>query len=155
MQFQVPQFIEVEDKIFGPLTATQFVYVAGGVGFVIAMWLVLPKWLAVIVGVPVGALGLALAFLKIHDRPFIVTMEAAFNYLLNTKLYIWQKKRPKTFSAEEVALDRVGRRDDPLKFVPSATGSRIKDLAWSLDVHENTNFGSPTQSSAKDGATGA
>lgn len=31
MQFQVPQFIEVEDKIFGPLTFKQFVYIAGGV----------------------------------------------------------------------------------------------------------------------------
>src|SRR3989338_737591 len=27
MQFQVPQFIEVEDKIFGPLTLKQFFYV--------------------------------------------------------------------------------------------------------------------------------
>ena len=30
MQYQVPQFIEVEDKIFGPLTFKQLVYVVGG-----------------------------------------------------------------------------------------------------------------------------
>ncbi|TSC61742.1 MAG: SsrA-binding protein, partial [Parcubacteria group bacterium Athens0416_74] len=32
MQFQVPQFIEVEDKIVGPLTFKQFVFIAGGLG---------------------------------------------------------------------------------------------------------------------------
>ncbi|MFM2424198.1 MAG: hypothetical protein RLZZ70_589, partial [Candidatus Parcubacteria bacterium] len=30
MQFEVPQFIEIEDKIFGPLTWKQFLYVGGG-----------------------------------------------------------------------------------------------------------------------------
>ena len=32
MRFQVPQFIEVEDKIFGPMTLKQFIYMAGGAG---------------------------------------------------------------------------------------------------------------------------
>ena len=32
MRFEVPQFIEIEDKIFGPFTWKQFVYLAGGVG---------------------------------------------------------------------------------------------------------------------------
>ncbi len=145
MQFQVPQFIEVEDKIFGPLTATQFIYVAGGVGFLIAMWLILPNWLAVIIGGPVAGLGLTLAFLKINDRPFILTLEAAFNYFIKTKLYIWDKKRQKIPTAEEIAIGSLARKEDPVKFVPSATGSKIKDLAWSLDVHENSNFGNSDQ----------
>ena len=42
MQFQVPQFIEVEDKIFGPLTFKQFVYVAGGAGLAYLVWRVSP-----------------------------------------------------------------------------------------------------------------
>ena len=43
MRFQVPQFIEVEDKIFGPLTLKQFLYTAGGaaVGFII--WSIFPR----------------------------------------------------------------------------------------------------------------
>ena len=45
MQFQVPQFIETEDKIVGPFTLRQFIYVAGaGLGsvilyFSVATWL--------------------------------------------------------------------------------------------------------------------
>ena len=32
MQFQVPQFIEIEDKIIGPFTVKQFIYLVGGAG---------------------------------------------------------------------------------------------------------------------------
>ena len=32
MMFSVPQFIDVEDKIIGPLTLKQFIYLAGGAG---------------------------------------------------------------------------------------------------------------------------
>lgn len=132
MQFQVPQFVEVEDKIFGPLTATQFIYVVGGVGFAVAMWLLLPLWAAVLVGGPVAGLGLALAFYRINDRPLIVFIEAGFGFLTRTKLYIWEH-RP-TRAPAQIAAERV---NDPAQFIPAATGSRIKDLSWSLDVEEN------------------
>lgn len=131
MQYQVPQFIDVEDKIFGPLTASQFIYIVGGVGFLIAMWLLLPLWLAVIAGGPVAALGLALAFYKINDRPLITFLEAGFNYIFKSKLYIWEKK------AHAVPAEKAEEREnDPAKFVPAATSNKLKDLAWSLDVKE-------------------
>lgn len=131
MQFQVPQFIEVEDKIFGPLTATQFIYMVGGGGFAVAMWLLLPLWAAVLVGGPVAALGAALAFYKVNDRPLIQVLEAAFQYILKSKLYIWEHK-----STPPPAEQAEDRENDPSKFVPAATGNRLKDLAWNLDVQE-------------------
>ncbi len=133
MQFQVPQFIEVEDKIFGPLTATQFIYLVGGGGFAVAMWLLLPLWAAILIGAPVAGLGVALAFYKVNDRPLIQVIEAAFQYILKSKLYIWEHKN--TPVPTEQATDR---ENDPAKFVPAATGDRLKDLAWSLDVQEKT-----------------
>ena len=140
MQFQVPQFIEVEDKIFGPLTATQFIYLVGGGGFAVAMWLLLPLWAAILVGGPIAGLGVALAFYKINDRPFIQVIEAAFQYILKSKLYIWEHK-----NTAPVAEQAPDRENDPAKFVPAATGDRLKDLAWSLDVQEKTADGIPRQ----------
>ena len=137
MQFQVPQFVEVEDKIFGPLTAVQFAYLAGGLGFAFAMWLLLPLWLAIILGGPVAFFGLALAFYKYNDRPLIHALEAGFEYFLRSKLYIWQKKQPKTISAEDIDVSGTSDREDPAKYVPAATSNRIKDLAWSLDIKES------------------
>ena len=50
MEYQVPQFIEVEDKIFGPFTLKQFIYVAGGVGLCAILVLYFPLWLGIIPG---------------------------------------------------------------------------------------------------------
>ena len=133
MQFQVPQFIEVEDKLFGPLTATQFIYLVGGGGFAVAMWLMLPLWAAILLGAPVAGLGLALAFYKVNERPLISVLESAFEYFFKSKLYIWaHKKNP------PAPTDAKERENDPAKFVPAATANKLKDLAWSLDVHETT-----------------
>jgi hypothetical protein len=134
MRFQVPQFIEVEDKVFGPLTIVQFIYLAGGFGFLGAMWLMLPLWAALILGLPVAGLGLGLAFYKVNDRPLVAVMEHAFQYYIKDKLYIWNKAKR---TPEEVAKKALERAEDPSQFVPAATGSKIKDLAWSLDIKES------------------
>ena len=134
MRFQVPQFIEVEDKIFGPLTITQFIYLAGGFGFLGAMWLLLPWWAAILLGGPVAGFGVGLAVYKVNERQLISVMESAFEYYIKDKLYIWQKVDRK---AEEIAKEAAQRAEDPGQFVPAATANKIKDLAWSLDVHES------------------
>ncbi|MBU6310728.1 PrgI family protein [Patescibacteria group bacterium] len=134
MRFQVPQFIEVEDRIIGPFTITQFVYLAGGLGFLFALWLTLPLWAALLLGVPVAALGGALAFVQINNRPLITTLEHAFFYALKDKLYIWSKR---TKSPAELAKEAVERTEDPSRYVVSPTSNKLKDIAWSLDIKES------------------
>jgi len=129
MEYQVPQFIEVEDKIFGPFTLKQFIYVAGGVGLCAIVLLYLPLWLGIIIALPVGALTLALAFYKINNKPFVEIMEAAFNYYIGDRLYLWKKDR--NVSAEAPIAVKPA---DPVKL--GLTQSKLKDLAWSLDIKD-------------------
>lgn len=139
MRFQVPQFIEVEDKIFGPLTFRQFVYLAGGIGFVVILYSFLPTFLAILFGAPVIILGAALAFYKVNNRPFISVVESFLRFRLNKKLYLWrkeQKKIPKKGAVEKVALT---------PHVPKLSESKLKDLAWSLDIKESIYAGTENQ----------
>lgn len=134
MQFQVPQFIEIEDKIFGSLTFKQFVYVAGGAagGFVISN--ALPH----IVGYPLGLafvlFGLGLAFYKINDRPFITTVEASFRYAFGGKKFSWQRIPRAPKSAVDIAKAATGTPQ-----LPSMSQSKLKDLAWALDIQDKVN----------------
>jgi hypothetical protein len=96
MRFEVPQFIEVEDKIVGPLTWKQFIYLAGGAGMLIILFLSLPFVLFAIIGVPLGALSGFLAFHRINNRPFSVFLESFVNYMRKGKLYLWQRKEQQT-----------------------------------------------------------
>lgn len=128
MQFQVPQFIEVEDKIFGPFTFKQFIYMVGGAGTAYVIYKVLPFFVAVLFGLPIIALALALAFYKINGKPFIFMIESFLSYTFSHKLYLWKKEPPKPDEKNEEPTTPID------SLVPKLSNSKLKDLAWSLDV---------------------
>lgn len=133
MRYQVPQFIEVEDKIFGQLTLKQFLYVSGGAAIGFILWSSLPQFLALLIGLPVVGFFLALAFYQSNGRPFVLTVESAVKYFFATKLYIWKKeeKKPETKEVEKNAASEL--------YVPKLSDSKLRDLTWSLDINEKIN----------------
>ena len=92
MRFEVPQFIDIEDKIFGPLTWRQFLYLGGGVGMAVVMFFTLPLLVFIFLGIPLAALAGALSFYPVNNRPFSYFLEAIFNYLTGQRLYLWRQK---------------------------------------------------------------
>ena len=81
MQFRVPQFIDIEDKVFGPFTLKQFGYMAGAGGLSFLIWTFIPvKIIAVTIIAPVAGLFLALAFVKYNNRFEILS--APFYYVV-------------------------------------------------------------------------
>lgn len=133
MRFQVPQFIEIEDKLFGPLTFKQFIYIAGSVGIAVVLFMLLPNILAFFLSAPVVAFGAALAFYKVNEKPFIEMVEAFLKFHSASKLYLWKKeeKMPTTANREDKPIEQV--------YVPKLSQSKLKDLTWSLDIKENNN----------------
>lgn len=134
MRFQVPQFIEVESKIIGPFTLKQFFYLAGGAGLIFLLKTFLPLFLAVILGLPIGALVLALAFYKVNNhQPFVLFLENVFKHITSKKLYLWKKVEPE--KQKELKEAKKQRMTSQIS-VPKLTQSRLSDLAWSLDIKE-------------------
>jgi hypothetical protein len=131
--YKVPQFIEVEDTIFGPLTFKQFIYVVGGLAMCFVLWKMLPGFIAIFFIIPVGAFAAALAFYKVNNRPFVIIVESYIKYVLNGRLYLWHKDAPKP----QAVLPRALRSTSPK--IPTMSGSKLKELSWSLDVNENIN----------------
>lgn len=128
MRFQIPQFIDVEDKIFGPFTLKQFIYLAGGASIALACVTIFGLVLGLMIASPIIILAVALAFYKVNNRPFINMLESAFKYLTKDKLYIWQKseKTEAEIVAEEKKYSSV--------IVPNLGESKLKDMNWQLDV---------------------
>ncbi len=89
MQFQVPQFIETEDKIVGPLTIKQFLYLTGATLAVFFLYFVLVPWLWVIVGVVVEGAAVSLSLIKINGRPMITVASSAFMYVWGPRVYVY------------------------------------------------------------------
>lgn len=141
MQFQVPQFIEVEDKVFGPLTFKQFIYIGGGLGGGYVIWRILPFFLAVPVALGVVAFALSLAFLQVNGRPFILGVESAFYYILRGKLYLWNNAR----KTQQANILKTVAPQASATYVPKLSASKLHDLSWSLDINERIAAGTTTE----------
>lgn len=137
-QYQVPQFIEVEDKIFGPLTLKQFVYLAGGGGLCLILFSLLPLYVTVLLGIPVMVFSAGLAFYEVNGRPLIHAVEHAFSYFFGTKLYLWKPRRPG--DRPEVGGPTQASAQPKLP-VPKLSESKLRDLSWSLNIKDRNQMG--------------
>lgn len=93
MQFLVPQFIETEDKIVGPLTLRQFGWVAIAGIICFALFFVVNFGIWIVFAVLIGGAGFAFAFVKINGRPMSVVVRAAWAYFWQPQQYVWQSDR--------------------------------------------------------------
>ena len=144
MQFKVPQFLDIEDKIFGPFTFKEFVYLAGGAGLCFVLYKLLGLFLGAIPILAVAALAVALARYRPNNKPFINMIEAGCVYFIQDKLYVW-KRRQNKINEDKQALGRspVGEvkqtsnaheKRENMENRARLSGSKLRDLAWSLDV---------------------
>ncbi len=126
----MPQYLEVEDKIFGPFTLKQFLFAAGGAGGVYALWVALPQPLGFIGAAIVGLSAAALGFGQMNGRPFLVMIESMISYAFSRKLYLWRKK---PHAAEE---EKGATTAGTAVTVPRLSDSKLKELSWGLDIQE-------------------
>ena len=136
MQFRVPQFIDIEDKVVGPFTLKQVAWLGSAGGFSFLIWTFIPiKIIAIILIIPVVSLFLALAFVKINNRPFIEILESAFTYYTGVKVYTW--KQPPLQKAE-TSVDQVVANTQKEIIIEKTNRDKIHDLALGLDVYESS-----------------
>ena len=127
MQFEVPQFIEVEDKIIGPFTWKQFVYLAGGAGMLVVGFFVLPFFIFILLAIPVGALSAFLAFHKVNSRPFSIFLESFLRYFTGTRMYFWKKEEEQTV----IRGDRPSTLSNPVEYTQK---KQLSSLSRKLDL---------------------
>lgn len=138
MQFRVPQFIDVEDKIVGPFTLKQFGYLLGAGGFSFLIWTFVPiRFIAFILIFLVAGFFIALAFVKINNRPFADILENAFSYYTGTKIYTWrhpsQDDSLKTGGAE---VEKIVQETQKEITVMKANKGKLHDIALGLDIFD-------------------
>jgi len=91
-QFVVPQFLDVEAKIIGPITARQFLIMLAVllIEFVIYR-LFLNIFIVLVLGVPVLAVGLIFSFAKVNGQPFHFIVLSFIQTIRKPHLRIWDK----------------------------------------------------------------
>lgn len=91
MQFVVPQFIDVEDKIIGPITVRQFaISIVGGL-LIFLEYKLSDFALFIFMAVPTAIIFGTIAFLKINGMPFHYFLINFIETMKKPKLRLWAK----------------------------------------------------------------
>lgn len=159
MQFRIPQFLDIEDKVFGPLTVKQFAYLIGAIAFAYIFWKMIPyKIISILFILLFSGTFLALAFAKVNSRPFPEILESAYKFLMGNKMYVWKKEKkiqdlnssqnnsPKkdmlhtNTSIERMASSREAGEQSEAEGVlnnKKISVEKLKELGEKLDILEN------------------
>lgn len=130
MQFPVPQFTDVEDKIIAGLTFKQFAIVFGAAVFTFVIYTISKNVpVTIFVGIFTGLPALALTFGKLNGRPLYSSAGSFIGFLTGSKQYVYHKEPKKD---EEIFV--------PVKTVEVVapknhmqTGVKIKELSSLLE----------------------
>jgi hypothetical protein len=95
MRFQVPQFIDVEDKLVGPLTLKQFIIYVLAAMLLVPVFLLSDLQLFLVIAVPVIGLAAALAHVRIANQSLFSLGLNAAKFALGGAYYVWDRAESK------------------------------------------------------------
>lgn len=132
MQYAVPQFIEVEDKVIGPLTIRQFLMILGGALISAATYAFFDLELFIFSTIVIMAIAAAFALIKINGQKLEKVVINGFKYFTNPRIRVWARELSKPVERVSHAERRGIELED--KFKGEVTRSKLHDLSALLDT---------------------
>ncbi|MBI2448264.1 PrgI family protein [Candidatus Microgenomates bacterium] len=137
--YKIPQNIDIEDKIFGPFTLKQFLYMVGGGAITYVLYLAIASTnflLFIILALPVVTLSFALIFVKINERPFLDFLLFFTAFTIEPKIKTWQKSvRVKNMVTQSVVESEESKKGIARQAASGIIESRLAELATIMDTH--------------------
>jgi len=127
--FNVPQFIDIEDKIVGPLTAKQLGWLATEGVILLFCWSFLDTSAFIIVTILLTMFFGALAFYKPHGQPLIMFFLSAISFFTRPKMYIWKRLPDKITPAKAVSKKSAS----PKLASKEISSQKIKEISQLLE----------------------
>ncbi len=127
-QFVVPQFIDAEAKLLGPITARQFVILLVTTLLGAIVYGLADRTLFIIIASPIALIGLTLAFVKVNGQNFHFFMLNIIMTFRKPRLRVWSRildpEYLKQFVNKEIVI--------PKKIIPHkefVRSSRLNELS--------------------------
>lgn len=134
MLINVPQYIDVEDKVAGPLTVKQLGWLIAMSIILLILWNVVPFAGFLVIGFPVAIVFIALAFFKPYGQPMGSFVIFGIMYFFKPKIYIW-KRAPQNI----INIPQKAKPAEHFAVEKHLNEQSLKDLAELLDS-EGTSY---------------
>lgn len=133
MMFSVPQFIDIEDKIAGPLTWRQLLWMIGMGAVLLVMFNMFDMGLFIVFAIPVVLLFVGLAFYRPNGMPLPIFIYHSIFFLFRPKVSVWERPVMPMITKAKPA-NRTEQQQGP---TPTSekhlTNDRLKELAALVD----------------------
>lgn len=133
MIFNVPQFIDVEDKIVGPLGWRQLFWIFGLGAVLLVLWNILERQVFYIVAIPMAGVFMAFAFVRPYGQPLSKFVMYVFGFFFRPKVYMWRREeelRKKKIVAKKEIKEDVGGKEE-------LTSEELEELVGLLEQQSN------------------
>jgi hypothetical protein len=132
MQYAVPQFTDVEDKLIGPLTLKQFLILLGFGGIIFFLWSVFnTNPIFFITAGPLAIMAGIITFKKLNNRPLYAFLLPLIFFVASPKMMVFQRQeRATNFVPKEIKKEAPKKTEGA---VEEPFQSRLKNLAYLLD----------------------
>lgn len=130
-QFTVPQFIDVENKIIGPITVRQFIIFLAAAIIIGLSYRLFDFSLFSTIAIFVLVLAALFAFVKINGQPFHLFVLSAVQTLRRPKLRVWNKRLLADGWNEETAAVKPSQ---PTVAPKAFKSSRLAELSLVVDT---------------------
>lgn len=130
--YKVPQNVESEDKILGPLSLKQFIYALIGIGYGFITFALLQQviFLWVIIGIPPALFLLALGLYQKEDQPLETYVIAVASYFTRPRIRFWEKEP----IAEVFRVEPPPPKQEIMQRDPGEVRSQLQQLAELVDT---------------------
>lgn len=132
MQYTVPQFIDQEDKIVGPISVRQFlIMIVAAIFMAIAYALLTFLYFVLVAGV-IGIGTIVLAFVKINGRPFHFFLLSLINRAKKPNVRVWNKALTDSELKHYIQKKKEEKPEERIER-PRLTTSSLSQLALVVD----------------------
>ncbi|MFN3302023.1 MAG: PrgI family mobile element protein [Patescibacteria group bacterium] len=132
MRFVIPQFIDIEPKIIGPITPRQFILLIFGGGITFLCYKIFSFWVFTLITlfliIPIFG---AFTFVKVNGRPFHYFVLSLVQTKKRPSLRIWQKEYIKE---KEFVPKKEKKIIEPIPIKKPLPKSRLSQLALQVDT---------------------
>ncbi len=135
-QFTVPQFIDVEDKIIGPLTTRQFIIMLVAFMIVVVSYKLCDFTLFVLIMILTFGIAGVFAFLKVNGRPFHLFVINFIQTTKKAKLRVWNNDLNVKLDLKETeSRESVGQTNQTILIQKRPyIRSRLSELSLIVDT---------------------
>ena len=128
-QYNVPQFVDVEDKIFGPMTLKQFLTFLGGALIIFVIWLIFDiGFVFWILSVPIFLLTVILSFAQFNGVSVLSSVFPFIGYIFLPKKRVFHRE-----PLIQIPQINTVKIEEQKTVDPKEVQSRLKRLAYVLD----------------------